>query len=131
VAVRVVALDGALARVPDLDGAVLGARHHPLALAVEGDARDVVRVALECENGVRVRRFDVVEFDRVVAGGCQVAFVGGDAKAIDLGVRVWNCARADAGERFPEAWAKSLVRCAREKREWNTTVSCDHTQLHL
>ena len=34
-------------RLPDLDGPVLGARDHPFALAVKGDAGDVARVALE------------------------------------------------------------------------------------
>lgn len=35
-AVAVVALDVAASRVPDLDGAVFGTRHHPFAFAVEG-----------------------------------------------------------------------------------------------
>lgn len=34
-------------RLPDLDGSVLGARDHPLALAMEGHAGDVAGVALE------------------------------------------------------------------------------------
>lgn len=34
-------------RLPDLDGSVLGARHHPLALAMEGYPGDVARMALE------------------------------------------------------------------------------------
>lgn len=46
-AVVVAALDGTGARLPDLDGTVLGARDHPLALAVEGDARDVAGMAIK------------------------------------------------------------------------------------
>jgi hypothetical protein len=46
-AVVVVALNGAGADVPYLDGAVLGACNHPLALAMESDGSDVGRVALE------------------------------------------------------------------------------------
>ena len=45
--VVVVALDRAGPDVPDLDRAVLGARDHPLALAVEGDGGHVGRVTLE------------------------------------------------------------------------------------
>lgn len=101
-AVVVAALDGAAAGLPDLDGAVLGARDHPLALAVEGDASDVARVALEGEQGVRVGRLDVEELDRVVAGGGEEALVGRDAQAVDLGVRVLDRAGADARESLPE-----------------------------
>lgn len=101
-AVVVAALDGAAAGLPDLDGAVLGARDHPLALAVEGDAGDVARVALECEQGVRVGRLDVEELDRVVAGGGEEALVGRDAQAVDLRVRVLDRAGADARESLPE-----------------------------
>lgn len=101
-AVVVAPLYGAAARLPDLDGAVLGARHHPLALAVEGDAGDVARVALEREQRVRVRRLDVVELDRVVAGRGQEPLVGRDAEAVHLRVGVLDRARADPGEGFPE-----------------------------
>lgn len=101
-AVVVAALDGAAAGLPDLDGAVLGARDHPLALAVEGDAGDVARVALEGEQRVRVGRFDVEELDRVVARGGEEALVGRDAQAVDLRVRVLDRAGADAREGLPE-----------------------------
>lgn len=111
-AVAVAALDGAGARLPDLDGAVLGARHHPLALAVEGDAGDVARVALKRQQRARVGRLDVVELDGLVAGGGEVALVGRDAQAVDLRVGVLDRAGADAGERLPEPadrGAKGLV----------------------
>lgn len=103
-AVVVAALDGAAARLPDLDGAVLGACDHPLALAVEGDARDVARVALKGQQGVGVGRLDVEELDRVVARGREEALVGRDAQAVDLRVGVLDRAGADAGEGLPETW---------------------------
>ena len=103
-AMGVVTLDTARPRIPDLDGAILGARHHPLALAVERDARDVGRVAFKREHGIGVGRLDLVEFDRVVAGGGEEALVGGDAEPVYLRVGVRNCAGADAGEGFPEAY---------------------------
>jgi hypothetical protein len=101
--VAVGALDGAAARLPDLDGAVLGARDHPLALAVEGHARDVARVALKLQHGVRVRRLDVVELHRVVARGGEVALIRRDAEAVDLRLGVLDGAGADARESLPEA----------------------------
>lgn len=58
-AVVVGALDGTRAGLPDLDGAVLGGGDHPLALAVEGDAGDVARVALEIQERIRIRALDV------------------------------------------------------------------------
>ena len=53
-AVGVVALNGAGADIPDLDGAVLGAGDHPFGVDVEADAGDVVGVAVEGEDGVGV-----------------------------------------------------------------------------
>lgn len=78
------ALDGAAARLPDLDGAVLGAGHHPLALAVERNAGDVARVALEGEQRIGVGALDVEELDGVVARGREEALVGRDAQAVHL-----------------------------------------------
>jgi len=63
---------------------------------VEGDPRDVAGVAFECEERVRVGGFYVVELNGVVAGGGEVALIGGDAEAIDLRVGVLDCARADS-----------------------------------
>lgn len=96
-------LNGARPRFPDLDRSILGARDHPLALAVERDAGDVTRMSLEGQKRVRVGGLDVVELDVVVAGGGEEALVGGDAEAVDLGVGVLDRARADAGEGLPEA----------------------------
>lgn len=101
--VVVAPLDGAGPGLPDLDGAVLRARDHPLALAVEGDAGDVAGMALERQQRVRVGGLDVVELDSVVARGGEEALVGGDAEAVDLGVGMLDRPRAYAGERLPEA----------------------------
>lgn len=101
--VCIVALHVPAARVPDLDGAVLARRHQPLALAVERHARDVAGVAVKRQDRVGVGRLDVVELDRVVACGREVALVGRDAQAVDLRVWVRDGARADAGQGFPEA----------------------------
>lgn len=87
---------------PYLHGAVLRRGYHPLALAVEGHAGDIALVALEGEDGVGVRRLDVVELDGVVAGGGEVALVGRDAEAVDLRLGVLDGARADAREGLPE-----------------------------
>lgn len=101
-AVVVTALDVATSGLPNLDGAILGRGDHPLALAVEGHARDVARVTLEGEKGVGVGRFDVVQLDRVMAGGGEVALVRRDTQSVDLGVGVLDGTRADAGEGLPE-----------------------------
>jgi hypothetical protein len=63
---------------------------------MEGHARDVRRVAVKGEDGVGVGRLDVVQLDRVVSSGGQIALVGGDAEAIDLGIRMRDRARAYA-----------------------------------
>lgn len=95
-AVSVIPLHAARTGIPDLHGAVLGARHHPLALAVERNACDVGCVAFEGEYRIRVCGFDLVELDCVVAGGGEEALVGRDAEAVDLGVWVRDGAGADA-----------------------------------
>jgi hypothetical protein len=46
----------------------------------------------------------------VVAGGGEVALVGRDAEPVDLGVWVWDGARADATEGFPEALFRMSVK---------------------
>jgi hypothetical protein len=89
-AVVVIPLHTAAPRVPDLDGAVLRRRDHPLTLAVEGHARDIAGVSLKGEHGGRVGGLDVIELNSVVPRGSEVALVGRDAEAIDLRVRVWN-----------------------------------------
>ena len=65
-AMDVIALDAACSCIPDFDRAVLGAGHHPFALAMERHSRDVARVSVEGENRVRVGGADVVELHVVV-----------------------------------------------------------------
>jgi hypothetical protein len=82
--VRIAPLDRATSRLPDLNGPILRARDHPFALTMEGDARYVARMALEAEQRIGVRGFDVIEFDGVVAGGGEESLVRRDTEAIDL-----------------------------------------------
>lgn len=70
---------------------------------MERNTSDVGRVAFEGEHRVWVRGFDLVELDCVVARSSEEAFIGGDAKAIDLRIGVGDGAAADTGEGFPEA----------------------------
>ena len=60
-------------------------------------------MTVEGEDRVRVCGLDVVELDRMVAGGGEVSLVGRDAKAVDLGVWVWDSPGAYTGESFPES----------------------------
>lgn len=78
-AMVVASLDGTRPRFPYLDGTVLGASHHPLALAVERNARDIACVALKCKERARVGRLDVVELDGMVTGRRQEPLVRRDA----------------------------------------------------
>jgi hypothetical protein len=43
---------------------------------VESDACDIAGMTFECEEGVRVRGFDIVELDGVVACCGEETFVG-------------------------------------------------------
>jgi hypothetical protein len=99
----ITSLDRATPSLPDLDCAIFRACDHPFSLAVECDARHIATVTLKCEEGVWVCGFDVVEFDRVMASRSEESFVGRDAEAIDLGVRMLNRSRADAREGLPKA----------------------------
>lgn len=99
----VVALETAGASIPDLDSTILGAGDHPLALAVEGNSSDIVGVTVEGHHRVGVGGFDIIQLDIVMTGGGQVALVRGDAKTVDLGVRVLDSTRADTGQGLPEA----------------------------
>lgn len=101
-AVAVGALDGAGAGLPDLDGAVLARRDHPLALAVEGHTRDVPRVALESQQRVRVRGLDVEQLHRVVARRRQEPLVRRDAQPVHLRVRVLDRPGAYPRQGLPE-----------------------------
>jgi hypothetical protein len=69
---------------------------------MEGNARDIARMAVEAEQWVGVRRLDVVELDRMVASRSQESLIRRDAQPIDLGVRVLDRTRADSREGLPE-----------------------------
>lgn len=99
----IASLDRATPSLPDLDCAIFRACDHPFSLTVECDPRHVAAVTLKCEEGVWVCGFDVVEFDRVMACRGEEAFVGRDAEAIDLRVRMLDRSRADARESLPKA----------------------------
>jgi len=77
--VVIASLDGAGPCLPDLDGAILRACHHPFPFAVERYACDIPSVPLEHQQRGGVGRSDVEELDIVVAGGGEESFIGGDA----------------------------------------------------
>lgn len=79
VIVIVIALNTSSLGVPDLDGAVLRAGHHPLALTMKSNAGDIRGVSVKSQNWVRVGGTDVVEFDVLVAGRSEPALVRGYA----------------------------------------------------
>jgi hypothetical protein len=95
-------LDHTGARVPDFDSAVLGARDHPFAIAVECHARDVARVALKDGGGSGVRRANVEQLYCVISSSGEVALVGGDAESVDLGIGMLNGSGADSREGLPK-----------------------------
>lgn len=70
---------------------------------MECDTGDVGGVTVEGEDRIGIRGLDVVKLDRMVTGGGEVSLVGRDAKAVDLGVWVWDSPGAYTGERFPES----------------------------
>lgn len=61
------------------------------------DARNIIGVSFKGHHRVWIRRFNVEELDIGVAGGSEIAFVGGDAETIDLGVGMLKRTRTDAG----------------------------------
>jgi hypothetical protein len=102
-AVVVAPPDGATARVPYLDSAILGARHHPFAVTVECYASDIAGMALENRGRSGIRGADVEQLDRVMAGSGEKALVGGDAESVDLRIGVLDGPRADPRESLPES----------------------------
>ena len=96
---------------------------------MESYARDVICVSLEGQDGGRIGRFDIVELDCVVTGGGEVALVRGDAEAVYLTVRMRDCARADAAERFPEAGVDRLVPVREGELIWMRTGLYGRNQL--
>lgn len=96
-------LNASLSRLPNLNRPIFTARDHPFALAVKSDASDVVGVAFEGEDWIRVCGFYIVELDVGVGGSGEKTLVRADAETVDLTVRVLDCAGADTGEGFPES----------------------------
>lgn len=60
-------------------------------------------MTVEGEDRVGVGGLDVVELDCVVTSGGKVSLVRRDAKAVDLGIWVWDSPGAYTGEGFPES----------------------------
>ena len=83
-AVGITSLDRTTASFPDLNCAILRACDHPFPLAMKCDSRNVSSVTFECEERIRVRGFDVVEFHGMVTRSCEKALVGRDTEPIDL-----------------------------------------------
>lgn len=102
--------------LPDLDGAVFGACHHPLSLAVKGDACDVAGMALKDKMWCRVGIPDFKELDCVMAGGGKISLVGGDAQAVHLRVWVLDRSRTDARKGLPKPNGMVITSCARHRR---------------
>lgn len=71
-------------QVPDLDTAVVRARVHPLAVALEPQGRDVRRVSVVARHVVGIVTVDFKETNVWIPRGCNVLLVGRDLKAIDL-----------------------------------------------
>ena len=105
-AVRIASLNRTAPRFPNLDRAIFRTCDHPFSFAVECDACDVASVTFERQERVWVCGFDVVEFDCVMTSCGKETFVGRDTEAVDLGIRVLDCPRANARESFPEAGPK-------------------------
>lgn len=76
---------------------------------MESDARDIIRVTFKGHHRIRVRRFDIEQFDICVTRCCEVALVRRDAKSVNLRVRVLEGARTDAREGLPEPFFPSAV----------------------
>ena len=70
---------------------------------MESYPSNVACVPIKRHDWVRVCRFDIVKLDIVMTGRRQVTFIGCDAEAIHLRIRMLDGARADARQRFPEA----------------------------
>jgi len=62
-------------KIPDFDSPVLAGCGHPLGLNVEGNTRDIGRVAIEGEDGIWVLGETVVETDVLISCCCQEMFV--------------------------------------------------------
>jgi hypothetical protein len=70
--------------VPHLHRLILGACDHPLPFTVECDAGNIVRVAFEGHDRIRVGGLDIVESDDMATSSSEEFLVGSDAEAVYL-----------------------------------------------
>jgi hypothetical protein len=66
-----------------------------------------------------------------MTSSCEETLVGGDAKAIDLRVRVLDCARADTRERLPETSLNKVSKLLTRQQDaaLRLTELCDRSRL--
>lgn len=112
----VTSLNSSTACLPNLDRSIFRACHHPLPLAMESHASDIICMTFESKERVWIGRLDVVELNTMVTGCCKKSLVGRDAESIDLGIGVLNCSRADTRERLPESNCVVVTRSTKDDR---------------
>jgi len=112
-AMGIASLNRATPGLPDLNSSILRTCDHPFSLTVECDTCNVASMTFESKERVWIRGLDVIELNGMVASGGKKALVGGYAKTVDLRVGVLNCARANTGERFPEAYCMVVTSCTK------------------
>ena len=88
----IVPLDCPRPGVPHFHGHVLGAGHHPLAVAMECYSCYIVRVALKAYGRVGVGGLDIVQTHDMATSSGKELLVWGDAKAVDLRFGMLNYA---------------------------------------
>lgn len=69
---------------------------------MERNASDVIGVAFKGHDRVGIGRLDIVQFDIVMTGRREEAFVGSDAKTIHLRIWMLDSTGADARQGLPE-----------------------------
>ncbi len=106
--------------IPNLNSAILGARHHPFAVTVECYASDVACMALEDRGRSWVRGANIEQLDCVVARGGKESLVGGNAQAVDLRVGMLDGTGADSREGLPEP--EGRVSTVTDSTELSSTV---------
>lgn len=87
---RVVPLNQPAPRIPDLHCPILAGCNHPLSLAMEPNAGDIISVSLELQHRVGIRGFYVVESNGEMTGRREESLVGGDTESVDLRVGMLN-----------------------------------------
>ena len=130
----IISLNSCWSCIPDLYSPILAWCYHPLAFTMETYTSDVVCVTFKGQNGVRVRRLDVIQFNVKMSCSSKVAFIWGDTEAVDLRICMLNCSRANPRECFPEpmSWSFWLVVLAFPVLQRQMVVLAwlyDHNQL--